>query len=149
MMPLLQPQFEASDNKPAVIGYSVAAVFAFFFAEWFIHLPLFNFVSGVPPAVYKAPADLLNNLSKLSNPGRADGLILYLVSAAARLPTPAAGAAHRAVPGRAIFGAAELLMRPQHDQQLCEGDKPPLVASRQMMMMMMQSWCAGWRGLVC
>ena len=28
-----------------VIGYSVAAVLAFFFAEWFIHLPLFNFVS--------------------------------------------------------------------------------------------------------
>ena len=105
-MPLLQPQFEASDNKPAVIGYSVAAVFAFFFAEWFIHLPLFNFVSGLPPAVYKTPADLLNNLSNLSNPGRADVLILYLVFAAARLPTPAAGAAHRAVPGRAIFGGA-------------------------------------------
>ena len=63
MMRLLQPQFEASDNKPAVIGYSVAAVFAFFFAEWFIHLPLFNFVSGLPPAVYQTPADLLSNLS--------------------------------------------------------------------------------------
>jgi hypothetical protein len=43
-----QDKFEASDNKPAVIGYSVAAVFAFFFAEWFIHLPLFNFLLGFP-----------------------------------------------------------------------------------------------------
>lgn len=47
MTPLPRLQFEASDNKAVVIGYSVAAVFAFFFAEWFIHLPLFNFVSGL------------------------------------------------------------------------------------------------------
>lgn len=38
-------QFEASENKPVVIGYIVGAVAAFIFAEWFIHLPLFNIVS--------------------------------------------------------------------------------------------------------
>lgn len=43
---MLRTQFEASDNKGVVIGYSVGAVFAFFFAEWFIHLPLFNVVSS-------------------------------------------------------------------------------------------------------
>lgn len=40
------PQFEKSENKPAIIGYSAAALGAFFTAEWLIHLPLLDFVSG-------------------------------------------------------------------------------------------------------
>jgi hypothetical protein len=50
LTPSLRLQFEASDNKPVVIGYSVGAIAALFFAEWFIHLPLFNFVSSLPTA---------------------------------------------------------------------------------------------------
>ena len=37
-------QFEKTDKKAAVIGYSAAAVIAFFFSEWLIHLPLLNVV---------------------------------------------------------------------------------------------------------
>ena len=37
-------QFEKTDKKPAVIGWTAAAVGAFFLAEWLIHLPLLDFV---------------------------------------------------------------------------------------------------------
>jgi hypothetical protein len=40
-------QFEKAENKPAIIGYSAAAVGALFFSEWLIHLPVFNVVSMV------------------------------------------------------------------------------------------------------
>lgn len=32
-------QFEKSNNKPVVVGYTIGAVAAFFTAEWLIHLP--------------------------------------------------------------------------------------------------------------
>ena len=38
-------QFEKTEKKPAVIGWTAAAVGAFFLAEWLIHLPLLNVVS--------------------------------------------------------------------------------------------------------
>lgn len=38
-------QFEKTDNKPVVIGYVAAAAFAFFTAEWLIHLPALDIVS--------------------------------------------------------------------------------------------------------
>ena len=38
-------QFERTEKKPAVIGWTAAAVGAFFFTEWLIHLPLLNVVS--------------------------------------------------------------------------------------------------------
>jgi hypothetical protein len=38
-------QFEKTENKPVVIGYIAAAAFAFFTAEWLIHLPVLDFVS--------------------------------------------------------------------------------------------------------
>lgn len=41
-------KFEKSDKKGAVIGWSAAAVFAFFFSEWLIHLPLLNVLLGFP-----------------------------------------------------------------------------------------------------
>jgi hypothetical protein len=31
-----------------VVGYAAAAVFAFFFSEWFIHLPVVDAVSAWP-----------------------------------------------------------------------------------------------------
>jgi hypothetical protein len=40
------PQFEKADNKPAIIGYSAAALGAFVFCEWLIHLPVMNVVGG-------------------------------------------------------------------------------------------------------
>lgn len=41
-------KFEQAENKPVVIGYSVAAVATVFFAEYIIHLPLFNVLLGFP-----------------------------------------------------------------------------------------------------
>jgi ABC-type uncharacterized transport system permease subunit len=41
-------QFEASENKGAVAGYSVGAVIALIFIEYFIHLPVFNILLGFP-----------------------------------------------------------------------------------------------------
>ena len=38
-------QFEKAENKPVVIGYVAAAIFAFFTAEWLIHLPALDVVS--------------------------------------------------------------------------------------------------------
>ena len=38
-------QFEKTEKKPAVIGWTAAAVGAFFVTEWLIHLPLLNVVS--------------------------------------------------------------------------------------------------------
>jgi hypothetical protein len=40
--------YEKSDNKVAVVGWSAAAVGAFFIAEWLIHLPVFNVLLGFP-----------------------------------------------------------------------------------------------------
>jgi hypothetical protein len=37
-------QFEASENKVAVVGYGAAAVVAILTAEWLIHLPGLNVV---------------------------------------------------------------------------------------------------------
>lgn len=37
-------QFEKADNKPALLGWGVAGLSVFFFAEWLIHLPGLNFV---------------------------------------------------------------------------------------------------------
>ncbi len=37
-------QFEKTEKKPAVIGWTAAAVGAFFVTEWLIHLPLLNVV---------------------------------------------------------------------------------------------------------
>jgi hypothetical protein len=39
-------QFEKTENKPVVIGYVAAALFAFFTAEWLIHLPALDVVSS-------------------------------------------------------------------------------------------------------
>ncbi|KAL6778917.1 hypothetical protein ACKKBG_A04040 [Auxenochlorella protothecoides x Auxenochlorella symbiontica] len=41
-------KFEKAQNKPAVIGYGVGAFVAVWFAEWLIHLPLFNVLLGFP-----------------------------------------------------------------------------------------------------
>lgn len=41
----LVKQFEKTENKPVVIGYAAAAIFAFFTAEWLIHLPALDIVS--------------------------------------------------------------------------------------------------------
>ena len=46
---MLCMQFEKTDKKPAVIGWTAAAVGAFFLAEWFIHLPLLDFVRPLLP----------------------------------------------------------------------------------------------------
>lgn len=40
-------QFEKLENKPIVIGYGIAAVFALLATEWLIHLPGLNVVSAV------------------------------------------------------------------------------------------------------
>jgi hypothetical protein len=39
-------QFEKSENKPVVVGWVAAALAAFFVAEWLIHLPALDIVSG-------------------------------------------------------------------------------------------------------
>ncbi|KAK9835044.1 hypothetical protein WJX81_006644 [Elliptochloris bilobata] len=44
----LADKFEASSNKPAIVGYSAAALGAFFFLEWLIHLPGLNLILGFP-----------------------------------------------------------------------------------------------------
>jgi len=44
----LAEKFEKSDNKPAIIGYSVGAGFALFAAEWLIHKPLLDVLLGFP-----------------------------------------------------------------------------------------------------
>lgn len=41
-------KFERADNKVAIVGYGAAAVGATVFAEWLIHLPLFNVLLGFP-----------------------------------------------------------------------------------------------------
>lgn len=41
-------QYEASENKGAVAGYSIGALVAFIFIEYFIHLPVFNVLLGFP-----------------------------------------------------------------------------------------------------
>ena len=51
-------QFEKTDKKPAVIGWTAAAVGAFFLAEWLIHLPLLDFVRPLlPQALLTCSAD--------------------------------------------------------------------------------------------
>mmetsp|Transcript_9959 Transcript_9959/g.16733 ORF Transcript_9959/g.16733 Transcript_9959/m.16733 type:complete len:161 (-) Transcript_9959:231-713(-) len=45
---LFAEKFEASENKGAVAGYSVGAVIALIFIEYFIHLPVFNILLGFP-----------------------------------------------------------------------------------------------------
>lgn len=44
----LAEKFEKSNNKPVVVGYTVAAVAAFFTAEWLIHLPGLDILLGFP-----------------------------------------------------------------------------------------------------
>lgn len=44
----LADKFEKSDNKPAIVAWSAAATLAFFFSEWFIHLPLLDILIGFP-----------------------------------------------------------------------------------------------------
>lgn len=41
-------QFENSNNKPVVVGYTIGAVAAFFTAEWLIHLPGLDILLGFP-----------------------------------------------------------------------------------------------------
>lgn len=41
-------QFEKSDNKAAIVGYTAAAAGLFFFTEWLIHLPGLNLILGFP-----------------------------------------------------------------------------------------------------
>ncbi len=41
-------KFEKSDNKVAIIGWSVAGFGTIVMLEWFIHLPLFDFLLGFP-----------------------------------------------------------------------------------------------------
>eukprot|EP00878_Enallax_costatus_P019348 GHUV01020411.1.p1 GENE.GHUV01020411.1~~GHUV01020411.1.p1 ORF type:complete len:151 (+),score=32.72 GHUV01020411.1:69-521(+) len=41
-------KFEKTENKPIVIAYVAAAVFAFFAAEWLIHLPALDILLGFP-----------------------------------------------------------------------------------------------------
>lgn len=48
-------QFEKVENKPVVIGYLSAAVVSVFFAEWLIHLPLLDVVSGPAPVCLTQP----------------------------------------------------------------------------------------------
>lgn len=43
---VLMPQWEKSENKPIVVGYVAAALFAFYISEWLIHLPGLNYVSA-------------------------------------------------------------------------------------------------------
>ena len=55
-------QFEKTDKKPAVIGWTAAAVGAFFLAEWLIHLPLLDFVRPLlPQMLLTAPADSISH----------------------------------------------------------------------------------------
>lgn len=68
------PQFEKAENKPVVIGWAAAAVFAFFTAEWLIHLPALDVVSTqwapspsaqhreTVPAAFPLPAPLSNSV---------------------------------------------------------------------------------------
>ncbi|CAL5225357.1 g8160 [Coccomyxa viridis] len=44
----LADKFEKTEKKPAVIGWTAAAVGAFFLTEWLIHLPLLNVLLGFP-----------------------------------------------------------------------------------------------------
>lgn len=41
-------KFEKAENKPGVIGWAAAAIFAFFTAEWLIHLPALDVILGFP-----------------------------------------------------------------------------------------------------
>lgn len=41
-------KFEKAENKPVVIGYCVAAVAAFVFSEWLLHLPALDILLGFP-----------------------------------------------------------------------------------------------------
>ncbi|GAB4820684.1 hypothetical protein N2152v2_007730 [Parachlorella kessleri] len=41
-------KFEQAENKPAIIGWGVAAAAAILTAEWLIHLPVFNVLLGFP-----------------------------------------------------------------------------------------------------
>jgi hypothetical protein len=45
---LLLVQFEKSNNKPVVVGYVIAALAAFFTAEWLVHLPGLDILLGFP-----------------------------------------------------------------------------------------------------
>eukprot|EP00873_Tetraselmis_striata_P034303 jgi/Tetstr1/454567/TSEL_041462.t1 len=45
---LFAEKYEASENKGAVAGYSIGALVAFIFIEYFIHLPVFNVLLGFP-----------------------------------------------------------------------------------------------------
>lgn len=47
-------QFEKTDKKGAVIGWTAAGVGAFFITEWLIHLPLLNVVSQPFPHIWRA-----------------------------------------------------------------------------------------------
>lgn len=41
-------KWEEADNKPVVAAYGVGALAALFITEWFIHLPLLDFLLGFP-----------------------------------------------------------------------------------------------------
>ncbi|KAI8462887.1 MAG: hypothetical protein J3K34DRAFT_475724, partial [Monoraphidium minutum] len=41
-------KFDKAENKPVIIGYSLAAISAFFVAEWLIHLPALDVLLGFP-----------------------------------------------------------------------------------------------------
>jgi len=45
---IIATKWEEADNKAVVVGYSAAAVAAFFISEWFIHLPVLDFLLGFP-----------------------------------------------------------------------------------------------------
>jgi hypothetical protein len=71
-------QFEKSNNKPVVVGYSIAALAAFFTAEWLIHLPGLDILLGFPVQLvgvlvlpYLAVKYLVNGDDILTDTGKA------------------------------------------------------------------------------
>lgn len=108
------PQFEKSQNKPAIIGYSAAAVFVFFTAEWLIHLPALDVVSAEGwwptalqqswPPYARRPRTHARTHATQTHTHIALPLPPAPGPAAAGLPCPAAGSAHAALPGPPLPG---------------------------------------------
>eukprot|EP00877_Chromochloris_zofingiensis_P008242 jgi/Chrzof1/3671/Cz13g04150.t1 len=48
----LANKWEKSENKPIVVGYVAAALFAFYISEWLIHLPGLNYLLGFPVQLF-------------------------------------------------------------------------------------------------
>jgi hypothetical protein len=69
-------QWEKADNKPVIVAYFAAAFGALFTAEWLIHLPALDFVSG--PLLHHANPCGTENAKAAAVTSPAQGTMLCL-----------------------------------------------------------------------